>query len=220
MILAVTGLKREAAILRRPGVRTIAGGGDHRRLEREIEAAIGDVVGVISVGLGGALKPGLRPGRWVVAERVIAAGEKHRCDPAWTARLAQTLGALLGDVIGSDAMVADVLDKRRLREETGAVAVDMESQIVGRIAEARGVPFAVARVISDGSDRALPRAAQVGIRPDGAMDLVAVLRSLASRPSEIPALIRTGLEAETAFGALLRGRQLLGPSMGLGADLR
>ncbi len=51
------------------------------------------------------------------------------------------------------------------------------------------------------------------------MDVMAVLAALAGRPYELPALIRTGLEAETAFRALLRGRQLLGPTLrGPGAD--
>lgn len=202
MILAVTGLKREAAILTGPGVVAIAGGGDPQRLAREIEAVASAASAIISIGLAGALKPGLKPGGWVVGERVLTDGEKVRTDPAWTSRLAETLHAIVGDVIGRDAMVHDALEKRRLREETGAVAVDMESHIAGRIAEVRGLPFAVARVISDASDRALPRAAQVGMRADGAMDVAAVLRALAARPWELPALIRTALEAEAAFGAL------------------
>ena len=58
------------------------------------------------------------------------------------------------------------------------------------------------------------------MRPDGGMDVMAVLAALARRPYELPALIRTALEAETAFRALFRGRQLLGPTlMGPGADL-
>ncbi len=69
-------------------------------------------------------------------------------------------------------------------------------------------------MISDGADRALPLAAQAGMKRDGGMDVMAVLVALMRRPAELPALIRTGMEAETAFGALLRGRQLLGPALG------
>ena len=58
------------------------------------------------------------------------------------------------------------------------------------------------------------------MRPDGGMDIGAVLIELAKRPWELPALIRTGVEAEAAFRALFRGRQLLGPALGgLGPDL-
>ena len=51
-------------------------------------------------------------------------------------------------------------------------------------------------------------------RADGGVDLPAVLRSLLLAPWQLPALIRTGLEAETAFRALLRGHRLLGPGFG------
>ena len=59
-----------------------------------------------------------------------------------------------------------------------------------------------------------------GMRPDGGMDVLAVICALAKRPYELPALIRTALEAETAFRALFRGRQALGGALaGLGPDL-
>jgi hypothetical protein len=117
-------------------------------------------------------------------------------------------------------MIAETNAKTTLYYDTGALAADMESHVVARVATRLGLPFAVVRTISDGADRCLPRAAQAGMRPDGAMDVTAVLASLARRPWETPALIRTGMEAETAFRALLRGRQLLGPTlMGPGSDL-
>ena len=216
-VIAVTGLKREAAILAGPGIVTVAGGGDHARLEAEIEAAAADAAGIISIGLGGALAEGLEPGQWVVGSSV---GEMET-DRDWTLRLLAALsGARLGPIAGSDVMVTDAAAKAALHAATGALAVDMESHIAARVAQRHGLPFASARTISDGADRALPRAAQAGMRPDGAMDVSAVLGELAKRPWELPALIRTGVEAEAAFQALLRGRQLLGPTLGgPGADL-
>ena len=216
-VIAATGLRREARILAGPGVIAIAGGGDHARLEAEIEAACVGAQGIISIGLGGALEGGLEPGDWVVASHV---GEVET-DAAWTNRLLAALpGARLGPIAGSDVMVADAQAKAALHAAAGALAVDMESHIAARVARRHGLPFAAARTISDGADRALPRAAQAGMRPDGGMDVLAVMAALARRPRELPALIRTGLEAETAFRALLRGRQLLGPALGgLGPDL-
>jgi hypothetical protein len=92
----------------------------------------------------------------------------------------------------------------------------MESHIAAEAAQRHGLPFAALRFISDDAGRALPKAAQVGMRPDGGMDVGAVLKALAADPREAPALIRTGLEAERAFRALLRGRRRLGPALGLG----
>jgi hopanoid-associated phosphorylase len=219
-IIAVTGLKREARILAGPGVVALAGGGDEVRLTAELDAACDGAGGVISIGLGGALAPGLTPGDWVVADRAPGLVE-IQTDPAWTSRLMSSLpGARLGGIVGSSTIVATVEAKAALLAMTGALAVDMESHIASRAARLHGLPFAAARVISDGANRALPRAAQAGMRPDGGMDVIAVLRALAGSPWELPALIRTAVEAEEAFGALLRGRQLLGPAlMGPGSDL-
>ncbi len=220
-LIAVTGLKREARILAGPGVVAIAGGGDEARLEAALNAIGPGAAGVISIGLGGALDPALRPGDWVVATEVIVAEARLATDPAWTDRLIARLPSVRsGPIAGSSVMLATAEAKASLRRTTGALAVDMESHIAARVAARHGLPFAAARVISDGADRALPLAAQAGMRSDGGMDAMAVLAALIRRPGELPALIRVAVEAETAFRALLRGRQLLGGAlMGPGADL-
>ena len=220
MILAATGLNREARSLVGVGVHSIAGGGDGARLEAALESACPGVGGIISIGLGGALAAGLKPGDWVVADAALDGEIRYPTDPDWSSRLMQRLpGARLGSVVGSDVMVADAAAKAALHAASGALLVDMESHIAARVAARHGLPFAVARTVSDGADRALPKAAQAGMKPDGGMDVWGVIRELARDPRELKALIRTGLEAETAFRALLRGRQLLGPTLGRSADL-
>ena len=54
------------------------------------------------------------------------------------------------------------------------------------------------------------------MRPDGSVDLLAILRSLARDPRQVPQLVRTGLDSRRAFAALLRSRQRLGPLFALG----
>ncbi|MDB5370081.1 MAG: hopanoid-associated phosphorylase [Roseomonas sp.] len=224
-ILAATGLRREQRILAGPGVQAIAGGGDPARLEAALDRlAAAGARGIISIGLAGALAPGLRPGHWVVASAILGSGTPLPADPAWAARLAARLpGATRGMLLGTDTMVAEAAQKAALHRSTGAAAVDMESHVAARVAWRHRLPFAAARVISDAADRTLPPAARAGMRPDGEMDLPAVLRALLARPSQLPALIRTGLEAERGFRALLRGHRglgagLAGPAAG-GADL-
>ena len=117
-----------------------------------------------------------------------------------------------GAIAASDVMVVDAAAKAALHAATGALGVDMESHVAARFAAAHGPPFAALRIISDGADRALPRAAQAGMKKDGGIDVLAVLRALARDPRQLPALVRTGREAEVAFRqlALLNRHDLLG----------
>jgi adenosylhomocysteine nucleosidase len=215
MILAVTGLQRERRILAGPGVEVVAGGGDQVRLEAELERLAPGAHGMISIGIAGALAPALRPGRWVVATAVRDRGASLPTDPDWTDWLISRLpGAERGVLLGVDTMAATARQKAELRRASDAIAVDMESHVVARVARHHRRPFVAARVISDAAHRTLPPAARVGMRSDGGIDLPAVLRSLLGAPWQLPALIRTGLEAETAFRALLRGHRMLGPGLG------
>ena len=210
-ILAVTGLRREQRILSAPGIEVLAGGGDAARLATLLEARAGEAEGIISIGIAGALAPGLQPGDWIVASAVRDGEDIWPTDPAWYARLAALLpGARGGVQLGRDAMVPSAAEKAALHHATGAIGVDMESHLAARAARRHGVPFAIARVVSDAADRDLPVAAQRGMRPDGGVDIPAVLRALAADPRQLPALIRTGWEAEKAFRALLGGHHRLG----------
>ena len=215
MILAVTGLQRERRILAGPGVEVVAGGGDQVRLEAELERRAPGARGIISIGIAGALAPGLRPGRWVVATAVHDRGAALPTDPDWTDWLVSRLpGAERGVLLGVDSVAATAAQKAELRRASDAIAVDMESHVAARVARHHRRQFVAARVISDAADRTLPPAARVGMKSDGGVDLPAVLWSLVVAPWQLPALIRTGLEAETAFRALLRGHRLLGPGFG------
>ena len=102
-------------------------------------------------------------------------------------------------------------DKDVLYQTTDAIAVDMESHIAARVAARHGLPFIAIRTISDTALETLPPAALVGMNPDGSMALGKVLASLARRPGQLPALIRTGRSAELAFKSLADVHQKLAP---------
>jgi hopanoid-associated phosphorylase len=216
MILAATGLTREARLIASPQVQPFAGGGQSAALEAALLAAAGGAEAIISIGLGGALAPQLRAGDWVVAERIVWSDGAAPTDADWTrALLHQLPGARPGALYGSEIIVTDRAAKAGAHARYAALAVDMESQVAVRVAQRVGLPFAAARVIADDAELELPPAAAAGMRPDGGMALGAVLWSLARRPQQLPALIRTGLAAERAFRALADGRRLLGPRLGL-----
>ena len=101
---------------------------------------------------------------------------------------------------GVDASVATEAEKRRAWSETGALAVDLESAVVGPHRRRRaGIPFVVAAGDRRSGRRELPPAALIPLAADGTPMARAVLASVLRRPRQMPALI--GLARDTADGA-------------------
>ncbi len=218
-ILAVTGLAKEAQIVGTAGVVAVAGGGDGAGLAAKLDALHGDIRGVISIGLAGALSPLLKVGDVVIAEQVMTGTENWDCDGKWRVRLASRLPAAhQGLLFGSDVIIEQPETKSGLHQTTGALAVDMESQVAARFAASRKLPLAGLRVISDDATHVLPPAALVAMKPDGGIALGRVLWSLLKRPTQVPALVRTARASNQAFAGLLRCRDLCGVGFA-GADL-
>jgi adenosylhomocysteine nucleosidase len=218
-ILAVTGMIKEAGIIGTAGVVVVVGGGDGAGLTSKLDALHGDIGGVISIGLGGALSPLLKVGDVVIAEKIITGTEDWDCHAGWRNRLASRLAqAHQGNIFGSDVIIHKAETKSGLYDTTGALAVDMESQIAARFAASRNLPLAGLRVISDDATHVLPPAALVAMLPDGGISIGKVLWSVMKKPAQIPALIRTGRASSKAFAELLRCRDLCGVGIA-GLDL-
>ena len=215
MILAVTGLTREAQIAGTDGVVAVAGGGDAAGLMQKLEALHGDITGVISIGLAGALSPLLKVGDAVIADQIYFGAEKWRCDSLWRVALVAKLPqAHQGPLTGSNTILEDADGKSALYDATGALAVDMESQVAARFAASRGLKLAGLRIISDDASHVMPPAALLAMKPDGGIALGRVLWSVVKNPLQIPALIRTGRASSKAFAELLRCRDLCGTGLG------
>lgn len=85
----------------------------------------------------------------------------------------------------------------------------MESHHAAAIAAAHGLPFAAIRAIADTAADELPPAVQDGLDEDGRTAIGPVLRSLLSRPAQLPALIRVARRSRRALDALFRCRAAL-----------
>ena len=102
---------------------------------------------------------------------------------AGACRLASRLPhAHQGQIFGSDVIIEQAETKPACYDTTGALAVDMESQVAARFAAARNLPLAALRVISDDASHVLPPAALVAMKPDGGIALGRVLGSLLRNP--------------------------------------
>jgi adenosylhomocysteine nucleosidase len=213
-IVAVTGMQREAKLLR-SRCDVVVAGSDNSALASKIEVAIArGAKGIFSFGICGALSPELEIGSVVVGAEVVCRDERRQADEAWTAVLISACDAAAGVVAGSDSVLLMETAKAALHLDTGAAAADMESHIVARVAAAHKLPFAVLRAVSDAVHHTLPPAAAFGLNTEGRVDYSAVMLSLLDDPSQISALIRTARDTSTAMKALLRCLELLGPGLG------
>ncbi|MBW8708446.1 MAG: phosphorylase, partial [Alphaproteobacteria bacterium] len=215
----VTGLSKEAGIVGVAGVIAVAGGGDADGLKAKLNALHGDISGVISIGLAGALSSHLKVGDVIIADQIITGAENWDCHEGWRVRLMSRLPqAHQGPLFGSDVIIEHPETKSGLHTTTGALAVDMESQVAARFAASRNLPLAGLRVISDDAGHVLPPAALVAMKPDGGIAIGRVLGSLLRKPGQLPALIRTARASNRAFAELLRCRDLCGVGIA-GLDL-
>ncbi|MFY9655676.1 MAG: phosphorylase [Methylocystis sp.] len=219
-ILVVTGLVREAASLG-AGVVPLISGADCDALRRALtEAAQTPFSAVVSFGLAGGLDPALRPGTMIVASAVVAGSERRDCSRALVRILVEGfagagLAAREGLVAGVDAPVMTSEGKMALWRETGALTVDMESHLAAAFAKRQGLPFAVARAVSDPAKRALPPLAAKAVRHDGSVDIGFVLRELSREPRQLTGLIAAGLDSRAAFATLARCGPLICPLLRL-----
>jgi hopanoid-associated phosphorylase len=213
-LLAVVGMQREAKLLR-GRCDVIVAGSDNSTLAAKLEAAIArGAHAILSFGICGALSPELEIGTVIVGTEVVCQDDRWRADETWSLALASACDAAAGAVAGSDSVLLTEDSKAAQHQQTGAIAADMESHIVARVASERGLPFALLRAVSDDANHALPPAAAFGLNKEGRVDYSAVMLSLLDDPSQFGALMRTARDTSTAIKALLRCLERLPAGLG------
>ena len=168
---------------------------------------------LISWGCAAGLTKDLKPGALILADRCIAADHSvYVTDQAWRQ---QAIDLFVGNspvvnaIAESSCVVSSSRDKLSLGETTQAVALDMESSAVAKVAKSNGVPFLVVRAIADPVAMDLPSAVRVAMDEDGQIDLVRMMRHLLTHPLELPALIRLGLHFKAAKSTLKKAGHVL-----------
>jgi hopanoid-associated phosphorylase len=204
-VLCTSGLAAEARVARAAGFQVIVGGGDLRRTESLVEDAAQQAKCLVSFGVAGGLAPHLNPGDVILSAEVIGDDRCWRPTDSFrssVAKLARQIGAVDGSVLGSRDILATEDGKARAWRETGALAVDLESAIVARAAEAAGIPFLVLRTIADPVRRELPPAALIPLAEDGTPAFSRVVAEVLRRPRQIAALFGLARETRQALMAL------------------
>jgi adenosylhomocysteine nucleosidase len=196
----VVGFAAEAEIARLSGWQVAVGGGTTAGAAHEVRRLIdAGATGIVSFGLAGGLDPGLAAGALIVANAVACDDCLWPTDPALNTRLGGATGHLC---LGLNRVVVSSDEKHRLKHETGASLVDMESGAVAAVAAEAGVPFAVLRAICDPAGRTLPPAALVALDAAGRLGAARIAMSILARPVQLAALFGLARDAMVARRAL------------------
>jgi nucleoside phosphorylase len=153
----------EARVAKRLGLRSVRVG---------VRAANGvPEARLVSFGLAGALHDGLRVGDVLDATRVV----DERGVTLWEGAPLGVEGARAATMLGSDTLVHDAAERRRLHETSGADAVDMESGVLARSGRLAGV----VRAVSDGPESAI-EGVDTTVHADGRTNVPGLLRWVAT----------------------------------------
>lgn len=178
------------------------------------------VRGLMSFGYAGAIRHDLRCGTVIVADEVrTEAGSVFATDPAWRRQLAAALGehnrVKVGSLLSLKAVATSPEEKRRLAESSGAVAVDMESAAVAKVASLHGLPFIAIRAIVDEAHHCVPAAAAAAVDAEGRSRPWRIAGPLLKKPSQIGPLLQLARGASAADRSLTDVCRLAGPGFGL-----
>ncbi len=114
--------------------------------------------------------------------------------------------AARGRIADSQTMIRTPAERAALAAATGAIAVDMESAAIARVAKERGIPFLAIRVVTDGPEDTLVIDWDRYRNPDGTIrTTLAVLSALHSRQgvAELFWLWYSSKEATSVLSAYL-----------------
>ncbi len=196
----VVGLEAEARLALPLGWTIAIGGGTVDGAQAAAELLVSNGArALIGFGLAGGLDPALRPGTLVIPRQILTRGQRFATDPALSDRLGGFSASLM---LGSGRVIASATGKRALFTVTGAVAVDMESGAIARVAAKHRLPFAVLRAVCDPAERDLPPAALMALDRHGGIGVVRVIGSVLAHPAQLPALLALAADATAARRAL------------------
>ena len=173
---------------------------------------------LLSWGCAGALVPALSPGSLVLPNTVIGADQfSYSSDPTWHGRLLDRLKGCIdlhhGPLAESGTVLRSSAEKKVLFERTGAMAVDMESGAVARVAHEAHASFIALRAIADSAGVTIPQSSVGAVNEFGELNLLRLLKELIRQPFELFAMIRLGWNFRAAQATLAKVARLAGTNL-------
>jgi len=190
-VLFCFAVEQEAKFFARREMERLITGIGRENAERTLHTALKSAPYqlVVSCGFAGGLNPYL-----TVGTVVFSTDEDAGLTPALL-----SAGACPVRFHSADRVATKVEEKQALWKETGADAVEMESQIIRAICRAHQIPSATIRVISDAAHEDLPLDFNVLMTAEQKLNYGKLALALLSSPSKIPAILR--LQRQTQFAA-------------------
>lgn len=194
----------------------VSGVGPERARRAALELVDSGAQALVSFGCAGGLDPSIRVGEVLLPERVIDGGRVEvTTDATWRRALASASGAREGGAMLESARVLKTPEqKAEAFRASGALAVDMESASVGRVADEAGLPFLALRSVCDNATMRVPRASLLAVDEHGRLRFGALARALVERPGELVAIARLDLGFRAAQRALRSVSRRTGPRLG------
>ena len=207
-------LKEEAAPFRKiaagkSGISILITGIGRKNAEKSVREflSVNSPKLVLTCGFAGGLNPDLKLGE-VVFELTDRRGEFHEPQTEKEIRNSQNsflrekllaAGAKPAKFFCADRIATTVAEKKKLRAETGADAVELESGAIHAVCRERGIPCATVRVISDTAGEDLPLDFNQLSKPDMNLDYGKLAWAVMKSPGKIGALLK--LQKQTRFAA-------------------
>ena len=163
---------------------------------------------VLTCGFAGGLNPDLKLGEVVfeTANAPLAPSLSPLGGERVSARTGEGLfskllaaGAKPAKFFCTDRIATTTAEKEKLRAETGADAVEMESDAIHAVCRERGIPCATVRVISDTASEDLPLDFNQLYKADMSPDYGKLVWTIVKSPRKIGALLR--LQKRCRFAA-------------------
>ena len=222
-ILVVAALSRELAKLGRQshsGLTLLETGEGIANAQRSLEARLDqeNTRAVLSIGFAGALSPALQIGDLVLANEVYnSEGQPDAKLLTLAGRVQLDWPVHFGTAVTSDEILWQAAEKLTLASSLGANKtgfIDMESMAIADVCARRGLPFLIARSITDLLDEDLPLNFNQCRGANGRVDSKKVARAALLNPTSLAGLLRLRKHSSLCAGRLAEFVQRLVPLIG------